>query len=74
MSYEFKNDCRTCEFFDRCRLDEEPCSTCIRSCGEESGWKPNGWFKRWLNSFDISSATKCFEAVNKLKEAIGNDR
>lgn len=65
MSYEFKNDCRTCEFFDRCRLDEEPCSTCIRSYG---------WFKGWLNSFDSSSATECFTAVNQLKEALEDDR
>ena len=27
----------------------------------------------WLNSFDTSSATKCFEAVNILKERLGHE-
>ena len=27
----------------------------------------------WLNSFDTSSATKCFEAVNLLKERLEGD-
>lgn len=29
--------------------------------------------KKWLNSFDTSSATKCFEAVNVLKERLENN-
>lgn len=29
--------------------------------------------KKWLNSFDTSSATKCFEAVNLLKERLENN-
>ena len=28
---------------------------------------------KWLNSFDTSSATKCFEAVNILKERLEKD-
>lgn len=28
----------------------------------------------WLNSFDTSSATKCFEAVNILKERLRDGR
>lgn len=27
----------------------------------------------WLNSFDTSSATKCFEAVNILKERLEHE-
>lgn len=30
--------------------------------------------KKWLNSFDTSSATKCFEAVNILKERLKDGR
>ena len=29
--------------------------------------------KKWLNSFDTSSATKCFEAVNVLKERLKHE-
>lgn len=29
--------------------------------------------REWLNSFDTSSATKCFEAVNILKERLEKD-
>ena len=29
--------------------------------------------EEWLSSFDTNSATKCFEAVNILKERLNND-
>lgn len=29
--------------------------------------------KQWLSSFDSSSATKCFEAVNLLKQRLEGD-
>ena len=30
--------------------------------------------KEWISSFDTSSATKCFEAVNLLKERLSCDK
>ena len=29
--------------------------------------------QKWLNSFDTNSATKCFEAVNIMKERLEKD-
>ena len=72
MSYEFEKSCKNCNWYDT--------AECIKGykCLDEAAllpdWEPEQWLVDWLNSFDISSATKCFEAVNKLKEAIENDK
>lgn len=44
----------------------EPCF----GCNDNSKWEAQTWLKLWLNSFDTSSATKCFEAVNLLKQRL----
>lgn len=31
------------------------------------------WLTEWLSSFDTNSATKCFEAVNLLKERVEHE-
>lgn len=70
MNYDLKN-CYNCIFQEYC--DHGPYTDfspygCVEN--DRCYWKPQEWLVEWLNSFDISSATKCFEAVNKLKEAI----
>ena len=72
MSYEFEKHCHNCKwgYTEECTAEGK--------CPDEpwviEDWEPEQWLVEWLNSFDISSATKCFEAVNKLKEAIENDK
>ena len=48
---------------------------CIGKCFEYEETEENieEGIKKWLSSFDTSSATKCFEAVNILKERLNND-
>ncbi len=55
----------------------EACCGCVRSsdCREcrakyEEAYKDD--IRIWLASFDTESATKCFEAIWKLKEAVNN--
>ena len=65
--FEFKKDCDTCKFrfLD---IMEFPCD----ECDDLQKWESPivGWLADWLNSFDTTSATKCFEAVNLLKMKI----
>lgn len=42
-------------------------------CDHYSLWVPPYWLIKWLNSFDTDSATKCFEAVNILKERLEDE-
>lgn len=72
MSYKFKR-CDNCIFQDDCNSGYAGFSPYECCENEMCYWKPQEWIKEWLNSFDISSATKCFEAVNKLKEAIEDE-
>ena len=45
---------------------------CIGKCFEYEETEENieDGIKEWLSSFDTSSATKCFEAVNILKQRL----
>lgn len=56
----------------------EACCGCLRSrdCSEcrheyEQAYKDD--IKIWLASFDTESATKCFEAIQLLKEEVNKD-
>ena len=62
---EFKKRCYNCAF---CCLEEwqNPCF----GCDDNEHWQPQSWLTEWLNSFDTTSATKCFEAVNILKQRL----
>lgn len=47
-------------------------TTCVWGCQTYHDTRKNleTSIKEWLSSFDTNSATKCFEAVNLLKEQI----
>ena len=64
---------RCCNCRDYCdRNSSERCNDC--DCDDNfSLWRPPYWLKEWLNSFDTNSATKCFEAVNLLKERLKDE-
>ncbi len=53
----------TCIYYDM-PLEKCPCSLCNHEYDKWMG------LTEWLNSFDTSSATKCFEAVNLLKQRL----
>ena len=61
---EFKKGCHTCVHSNESVYDY-PCSVC-----ENYGKWEASWIVEWLNSFDTNSATKCFEAVNLLKQRL----
>ena len=54
-----------------------------RKCSKDCTWRCSYYLettimveegiKKWLSSFDTSSATKCFEAVQLLKERLKDD-
>jgi len=48
--------------------DDGPCDACIDLLKNDLKYKVN----KWLSSFDTSSATKCFEAIQILKERCGD--
>ena len=58
-----KKSCDTCIYNDM-PLEKCPCSSCNYECDKWMG------ITEWLNSFDTNSATKCFEAVNILKQRL----
>lgn len=58
-----KKSCDTCIYYDM-TLEKCPCSLCN---DEYVNWMG---LTEWLNSFDTNSATKCFEAVNILKQKL----
>lgn len=64
---EYKRDCNTCNF-RYLDLMEFPCSDCF--CHGRWENPINDWLVEWLSSFDISSATECFTAVNLLREKL----
>jgi hypothetical protein len=68
---KFEKGCYNCR--DYCdRNSSERCSRC--DCDYNFNlWKPPYWLERWLNSFDTNSATKCFEAVNLLKQRLEDE-
>ena len=63
---KFKKTCKTCNYY---RYEDwlEPCYY----CNNYYLWKCPDWLTDWLNSFDSSSATKCYEAIDLLKKEIG---
>lgn len=62
---EFERNCSNCEFFGLGEW-QKPCF----GCDDYEHWQPQSWLIDWLSSFDTNSATKCFEAVNILKERL----
>ena len=56
-------NCDTCIYNDM-PLEKSPCSLCNYEYDKWMG------LTEWLNSFDTNSATKCFEAVNLLKQRL----
>ena len=64
-NFTFMKECYTCKFSHK---DEEeyPCSICL-GCNR---WESPDWLDDWLESFDSSSATKCYEAIDLLKKEI----
>ena len=63
---EFKRCCYTCVHSYEVTYGY-PCT----KCGDHyDKWEVYSWMIEWLNSFDISSAAECLEAVNTLKEQL----
>lgn len=61
--------CGTCGIGIECsRKNTEEMRMCEFYVAENK-WIGKG-IKEWLSSFDTSSATKCFEAVNLLKQRL----
>lgn len=58
-----KKSCDTCIYYDL-PIEKYPCSYCNYEHNKYMG------LTEWLNSFDTNSATKCFEAVNILKQKL----
>ena len=58
-----KKCCDTCIYNDL-PIEKYPCSLCNYEYDKYMG------LTEWLNSFDTNSATKCFEAVNILKQKL----
>lgn len=71
---KMKFEKRCCNCRDYCdRNSSERCSRCDYDYSFNCSfnlWRPPYWLEEWLNSFDTSSATKCFEAVNLLKQKL----
>lgn len=62
---KFENNCTNCKYRNR-DWDNVRC----RLCDNYNLWTPPHWLEEWLNSFDASSATECFTAVNILKQKL----
>ena len=62
---KFEKTCKTCNYCC-CKDWLEPCF----SCKDYSLWECPDWLTYWLNSFDTSSATECYTAVNLFKQTI----
>ena len=71
MNYEFEKSCNTCKWRNTKECVKE--YKCLDEAKMHPDWEPEQWLVEWLNSFDISSATECFTAVNRLKEVIEDD-
>ena len=67
---EFEKNCLTCRFGQQ---DDDFCYPCTKCDTSYSSWESCIWLSYWLNSFDTTSATKCFEAVNILKERLESE-
>ena len=65
---ELKRGCYTCAYSSESAYDY-PCSVC-GDCYDK--WEAS-WIVEWLSSFDTNSATKCFEAVNLLKQRLEDE-
>ena len=68
---EFEKNCLTCRFGQQ---DDGFCYPCTKCDISYSSWESCIWLTYWLSSFDTSSATKCFEAVNILKERLEDEK
>ena len=70
--YEVEKSCENCNYLSITYADDisVPC----RHCANASMWECAKWLKEWLSSFDTASATKCFEAVNILKERLEGEK
>ena len=66
---EFKKTCSNCRdcYCDKFG-DKNSSARCSRCDDNFNLWTPPHWLEIWLNSFDTSSATECFTAVNLLKQ------
>ena len=62
---KLEKNCTNCRYC-HCDWDNVRCGR----CDNYSLWKLPHWLEEWLNSFDTNSATKCFEAVNLLKQRL----
>ena len=74
---EYKKGCQDCKYFYT-DPKESPCKDCIDT-KDNCNWELNPeilypWLTEWLSSFDTSSATKCFEAVQLLKQRLEGER
>ena len=67
--FDLEKTCKTCNYVLHTRC-KEPCDSCLCTY---SNWKCPNWLKEWLSSFDSSSATECFTAVNILKMKIAQE-
>ena len=67
---KFEKKCSNCR---DCYCDKNSSLRCSRCDDNFNLWTPPYWLEKWLNSFDTSSATKCFEAVNLLKQRLENE-
>ena len=66
-----KKMCATCKYLG-VPNSEPPCI----DCRHYDKWVmkiPAWWAREWLGSFDASSATQCFTAVNQLKQMLEGD-
>lgn len=58
-------------FYEEVRKDSSVLAPPFLSCEKVGEIIANGTpLTEWLNSFDTNSATKCFEAVNILKQRL----
>ena len=62
-----KKSCDTCIYHDA-PIEKCPCPLCNFDYDKWMG------LTEWLNSFDTNSATKCFEAVNLLKQRLEGEK
>ena len=69
--YEVEKSCENCDYLSVTYVDD--ISVTCRHCANASMWECAKWLKEWLYSFDTASATKCFEAVNLLKERLRDE-
>ena len=63
-----KAHCYGCDDGENSAYCSEPCDSY-----EYTEEAVNDGLRMWLSAFDTSSATKCFEAVNLLKQRLGGE-